>query len=180
MRPQWKWKLIGSENKSGRGFILALLLGLFLCSNLASAQSRVVVGDIKGKNSDYFLDEVSDITSEFATIIPPRTYRRAKKQVKRFRETAKSYAALAIKIDADGFLSGFVKKKGRGYELVLEVRQGLSGDYTDERITVDLKSAKLSSKEGKKLRRRIRGLISALPDLSEFVDTSVADPAPPP
>jgi hypothetical protein len=159
---------------------LLALLGVLLCAGGdAAAQGRrrrIVVLDFVGPNSGDIWEGVVDLIEEQHTVIEARDYLRVQKQLDLLSPTAGNVARIAVEIGADGVVIGAVKRVRDGYEVLVGLREGRSGQFVRSlRFVVD--GPEYSEQIERRVENAILPLIAELAPVRAAPDGATAAPA---
>lgn len=151
---------------SAASAVLVALLVVLAPRPAAAEEKRVVVMPFDGADADPFEDAIIQIVKDAHEYVSGKRFARAAKKVKGFEPDAEGIEKVARKLKAHGLVLGEVDKKKKGrYQLTLKLREGATGEFVDEEITITVKGKKLAGKDLKKVRGQLLDAIDALPDL---------------
>jgi len=157
------------QQKSKHLLSLTLAAGLvFAFSHKeAAAEKRVVVLKIKGDKRSKIAKSLTRIIDNDHKIIAGSTYELQASKLNAKRLSPRNVRKVASRIEADGVLTGKIRRKGGRYVLRLRLIEGSTGKVI-KKIAVKLRSRRLS----RKMRRAIaERLVAAMDDL-KFVENT--------
>jgi hypothetical protein len=132
----------------------------------AAAKRRIVVIDFGGTKASTFQRGVEGVIEKKHSVVPGDKYDAAAKKLDATKPTAKNVAKVARRLNSDGVLIGFVKRKGARYELTLQLREGKSGEFVAT-VKVTARKAKLSASEQRTIKDELLAAIDDLPAVSD-------------
>lgn len=103
-------------------------LALVCAPSAALAKKRVVLFDFIGPGADGFRSQVRQMLRRRATLLSPRTYRRAARRLRVRRHSPGNVRRIARRINASGMVGGRVRRlPGRRYRIHISMRSGRTG-----------------------------------------------------
>jgi hypothetical protein len=164
--------IVSASSRSLRRLALWITLGVCLVAGAGTATAakrRIVVIDFGGTQASKFQRDVESVLEKKHSVVPGDKYDATAKKLGATKPTAKNVAKVARRLNTDGVLIGFVKRKGARYELTLQLREGKSGEFVAT-VKVRARKAKLSASEQRTLKSELLAAIDDLPAVSDEGD----------
>ncbi len=145
---------------------VVLLLALAGASRSAEAggKKKIVLLTFGGPKASRVQQGVVKLMQPYATVVPGKVFIDAADKVPGYHPDPAGVARVSKQIQVHGLLLGKVSKSGRDYSLTLQIREGRSGEFVGDGITVPLRGGRLIGAAKRKLGRELKVVLNDLPD----------------
>lgn len=149
--------------------LLVFLLAFLGLEASAQAEGRVVILNFTGPQSSKFQKQVEPLVRDSADVVSSARFRKATKQLRRFKANRNGLRKIARRLKLTGFIEGKVTRRRGKFTLSLSFRDA-QGDVLSDEVTVTSKRPRLSPKEKKRVRRELSRVLGKLGDGGEDED----------